>query len=162
MCHIGKCLKVPRGTTPTPAGQRGSIRGRGRSQALAPDTSNDCVQELGGEHARGSAKHQPPASGEDPQPSTEDSEDGATRPQKRAALGARKRLKRHPPAGAIGHRHHKRHREEVYSSSDGGLTSSERDTDPSDSDQAGHDDRQPKCRMTSAPPNGPRKSGDFF
>jgi hypothetical protein len=126
------------------------------------DTSNDCVQESGGagSTARGSVKRQPPASVEDPEPSTEDSEDGATCPQKRAALGtachsrvAREpshELGRQPPTGSMGHHHHKRRQEEVYTSSDNRLMLSERDTDPTDSDQGEHDDRQPKRRNSAS------------
>jgi hypothetical protein len=55
------------------------------------------------------------------------------------ALGTQQCLQRQPPGGSIGHRHHKRRQKEVYTSSDNGLTSSERDTDPTDSDQGGHD-----------------------
>jgi hypothetical protein len=68
-----------------------SHRGRGKFQALASDASKNGVQGAGGEYARGlhagpncmqmQAKRQPPASVEDPEPSSEDSEDGATRTQ---------------------------------------------------------------------------------
>jgi hypothetical protein len=40
--------------------------------------------------------------------------------------------------------------EEVYFSSDDELPSSERDTDPSASDQGGHDNRQPKRRDSAS------------
>jgi hypothetical protein len=70
-------------------------------------------------------KRQLPASVEDPESlMSEDSEDGAIRPQKRAALGtacdprvARKpsrKLERQPPAGSIVRRHHKHQVEEIY------------------------------------------------
>jgi hypothetical protein len=63
-----------------------SHRGWGRSQALASDASKDGVQGVGSEYAGGlttcqPTTCQPPASVEDPEPSSEDSKDGATRPQ---------------------------------------------------------------------------------
>jgi hypothetical protein len=132
-----------------------SHRGRGRSPDPALDMS-DASQESGGagSTAKGTArspiraacklkKRQPPVSVEDMEPSkSEDSEDGAICPQKRAALGtacnprvAREpshKLERQPPAGFIAYHHHKRRREEVFTSLDDKLTSSERDTDPTD------------------------------
>jgi hypothetical protein len=102
-------------------------------------------------------KRQSPASVEDPESSKlGDSEDGAIRPQKRAALGTARdprvarKLKRQPPAGSIVRRYHKCQVEEIYTSSDDELPSSERDTDPSDSDQGGQDDCQPKRRDSAS------------
>jgi hypothetical protein len=57
-----------------------------------------------------------------------------------------RKLKRQSPAGSIVHRHV----EEVYTSSDDELPSSERDADPSASDQGGHDNRQPKRRDSAS------------
>jgi hypothetical protein len=57
---------------------------------------------------------------------------------------------------AIGHRHRKRHQDEVYTFSDGELTSSDIDTDPTDSDLGGHDDRQPKRRVSASDFGAPK------
>jgi hypothetical protein len=94
-------------------------RGRGRFQDPAPDTSVD-AQDTGiiGSTTLGTArspnwvarklKRQSPASVKDPESSKSgDSEDGAIRPQKRAAFGTARnprvarKLKRQPPAGSI-------------------------------------------------------------
>jgi hypothetical protein len=145
-------------------------RGRERFQDPASDTSVDAQDAVvGGSTALGTAcspiwvarkrKRQSPASVEDPESSKSgDSKDGAIRPQKRAALGTARnprvasKLKRQSPAGSIVHRHHTCHapQEEVYTSSDGELPSSERDSDPSASDQGGHDNRQPKRRDSTS------------
>jgi hypothetical protein len=137
--------------------------GRGRFQDPAPDTSVS-AQVAG---SRGSTalrtarspiraarkqKPQSPASVEDPKSSKSgDSKYGAIRPQKRAALGTARnlrvahKLKRQSPAGSI-----VLHMEEVYTPSDDELPLSARDTDPSASDQGGHDNRQPKRRDSAS------------
>jgi hypothetical protein len=88
-----------------------------------------------------------------------DSKDGATRPQKRAALGTARdprvvrKLKRQSPAGSTVPRHQTCHapQEEVYTfSEDSKLTALEQDSEPSASDQGGHDDCQPKRRASTS------------
>jgi hypothetical protein len=94
---------------------------------------------------------------QDSREGSEDSEDGATRPQKRAALGTARNPRVARKLATVPCRLRHRHtchapQEEVFTflEEDGELTASELDSEPSASDQNGHDDRQPKRRASAS------------
>jgi hypothetical protein len=145
-------------------------KGRGRFQDHAPSSSNDQDKGIGGS-AQGAPRHK--RKQESPVAMVEDlghpassscsraarHQDGQEEPgdsegRRSVATSSRPRAPhRKQPRGcarASSNVPRRRKKKEVYTSSeDGELDESEEDTDPSASDQGGHDDRQPKRRASA-------------